>query len=360
LTLGAGLAAAQAQESTNAAPPRQLFVGAITTNDLGNLQVPVCLVAQGDEAAIAFTLRFSTGALAYANYTVPVSDTNAVVVPLETGGTTNAPISATNLTSQVGAGELGFTLTLPPGSHLRAGNRSLVSAEFIPATNAADAIIAAGLALDSPGLTNTGGTNVPVAGVVTPQYMTSVTVTNLADQNGLFMSRLTFANPGSASVAGAWVLVLNLTNDTNGIPITLYNASGTTNDVRYLQLGPLPAGATAELTAEFYVSDRQTVPTPEYEVVVMPLAAPVISTNVAVRLDRQLFTNGVFYVEFLSLTNAVYYVQYASDLNSTNWSTSLPLIIGNGARVQWIDDGPPRTATPPASQTNRFYRVYQQ
>jgi len=363
-------------------PARALYVGAIATNEQGWLQVPVCLVAQGDEAAISFSLRFSTSALAYTNYTVPVSDTNAVVTSLDTGGTTNGPIAATNLTSQASPGQLDFALTLPSGSHLNAGLRTLVSAEFVPSTNAADAIIAAGLALDSPGLTNTAGTNLPVATAVTPQYMSSVTLTNLADQNGLFMSRLTFANPGATAVPGAWVMVLNLTNDSKGQPITLYNASGTTNHVLllqleflggtvvfsvldvaglvpYLQLGPMAAGATAELTAAFYVSDRQTVPTPQYEVVVMPPAAPVVSTNAPVFLDRVLFTNGVFFVEFLS-TNAVYYIQYTDDPSSTNWSTSLPPIIGNGSRVQWIDDGPPRTATPPSSQTNRFYRVYQQ
>jgi hypothetical protein len=58
------------------------------------------------------------------------------------------------------------------------------------------------------------------------------------------------------------------------------------------------------------------------------------------------------------MLNRLYYVQYSSNVNAlaTNPLTALPAVRGTGSRVQWIDNGPPKTVSPPASGT-RFYRV---
>jgi hypothetical protein len=41
----------------------------------------------------------------------------------------------------------------------------------------------------------------------------------------------------------------------------------------------------------------------------------------------------------------------------TNWNISPAIVPSTGSRTQWIDRDPPRTTTPPATQSSRFYRV---
>lgn len=63
----------------------------------------------------------------------------------------------------------------------------------------------------------------------------------------------------------------------------------------------------------------------------------------------------MFLAQFDSLLNRDYNIQYSSDL--LNWRTVYPSISGIGSRIEWADSGPPATATFPASQPTRFYRV---
>ena len=62
-----------------------------------------------------------------------------------------------------------------------------------------------------------------------------------------------------------------------------------------------------------------------------------------------------FLLEFSTVTGRVYYVQYRSNL--VQWKTALPAIEGTGTRVQWIDNGLPKTESAPASTSRRFYRL---
>jgi hypothetical protein len=63
----------------------------------------------------------------------------------------------------------------------------------------------------------------------------------------------------------------------------------------------------------------------------------------------------LFLVEFSTTLGRRYYVQYSSDM--TNWKTALPAVMGTGSRVQWIDNGPPKTESLPSSESSRFYRI---
>jgi hypothetical protein len=71
---------------------------------------------------------------------------------------------------------------------------------------------------------------------------------------------------------------------------------------------------------------------------------------------QELLADGSFLLEFTTLSNRTYYVQYRSDQGGS-WKTSQPAITGNGTRFQWIDSGPPKTESPPASVTLRIYQV---
>jgi len=69
----------------------------------------------------------------------------------------------------------------------------------------------------------------------------------------------------------------------------------------------------------------------------------------------RMLPNGTFLIEFSSVSNSVYYVQYTSDLKT--WRTAQPAIMGNGTRLQWIDNGQPKTVSPPSAEQKRFYRL---
>jgi hypothetical protein len=121
----------------------------------------------------------------------------------------------------------------------------------------------------------------------------------------------------------------------------------------------LPAGATVDLIAEYYVADRRTQPTPVYEAgVANPLVAVYGETGQP-KIERVLFRDQMALVEFNTISNRLYYVQYAPIAAATNWSTALPPLTGTGQRVQWIDNGPPKTDSVPGGTSNRFYRIIQ-
>jgi hypothetical protein len=65
--------------------------------------------------------------------------------------------------------------------------------------------------------------------------------------------------------------------------------------------------------------------------------------------------NQTFLIEFSSITNRVYYIQYTSDFKT--WLTAQPAITGNGTKIQWIDNGQPKTISAPSAQNARFYRL---
>ena len=60
------------------------------------------------------------------------------------------------------------------------------------------------------------------------------------------------------------------------------------------------------------------------------------------------------YLQFPTKAGQTYYVQY-QDVAGPVWKTSPVPLIGTGFILNWLDDGPPSTETPPGPA--RFYRV---
>ena len=111
-----------------------------------------------------------------------------------------------------------------------------------------------------------------------------------------------------------------------------------------------------DLRIEYYVPDFHT-PNP---VLTMEVASPsqpaAPATGTLVSVTRRLtMVDGVCLLEFNSVSNRIYFVEYSSDM--VHWKTAWPSIRGSGNRVQWIDNGPPRTESTPTTATSRCYRV---
>ena len=175
-------------------------------------------------------------------------------------------------------------------------------------------------------------------------------------QSGLFLQTISLINPSGLKMDGLEVLVRGLTNDTLGQPVRLFNATGETNGVPFVYYGPLQPGATAVLTAEYYVADRRTPPVPQYDPMIVPGRRYAAAGGQVFDITAGRFTNGVFILDFQSFAGRTYFIQYVDALGSQSWQTAVPGILGTGSRIQWVDNGPPKTQSSPAGQTNRFYR----
>jgi hypothetical protein len=177
----------------------------------------------------------------------------------------------------------------------------------------------------------------------------------------LFEDDLQVAIPpgGLASGRALRIYFLDLGVDSRGRPIQVYNYTGTTGNVPYMQIhGPLDAGVIP-IHVQYIVLDRTTEPAPRFvvqEVAATIPTAVMIGDPVAVSGDDIAFTDGAIYIKFDTLPGRKYYVQYSEDM--VTWITSFPPVTGNGGSVVWMDNGPPKTISRPGEETSRFYRVF--
>jgi hypothetical protein len=115
------------------------------------------------------------------------------------------------------------------------------------------------------------------------------------------------------------------------------------------------------VTLEFYVTDHITIPRPKYSLFLADPLLPVPPLNASpLTITTNRFVGGNYLVEFSTTLGRLYYIQYAGTMAAlaTNALTVFPAVAGTGSRVQWIDNGPPKTVSPPLANS-RFYRVLQ-
>jgi hypothetical protein len=169
-------------------------------------------------------------------------------------------------------------------------------------------------------------------------------------QTGLLIQQYDVKNTG-AIAAVFRILIKN-------IPTTskVWNAQGKINGVPYIDLpAVLAVGATTRITIEYFSQDRKTVPSPVFELIGAS-GTPVNPEGVTTTLKpRATLSGGNVLLEFNTETGKSYYIQYSSDL--ATWKTALPKVDGTGNRIQWIDNGSPKTESHPSAVSSRFYRI---
>jgi hypothetical protein len=159
-------------------------------------------------------------------------------------------------------------------------------------------------------------------------------------------------------VSGVRVWFYDLGVDSKGYPIRVQNATGTSNGVPYIDYSAsLAPGQSVDLTVEYYIADRKTMPHPHMVVEFLALQSFVVPEGTLLGVTFNM-VEGMGVVEFSTLAGHTYYVQYAEDASGTgSWKTALPPITGTGGIVQWIDNGPPKTECVPSAAPSRFYRA---
>jgi len=195
--------------------------------------------------------------------------------------------------------------------------------------------------------------------VVTPNtnqlVATAVPGQSYNPQTGLMEQTVHLQNIGATStVSSARVVVVGLTN-------FLYNAVGTNSGNPFVVYGlPLGPGETVDLILEYFVPTRLPIADPNfiaYEVPNPGLAAPT-SAPPNITLVTNLAPDRVL-IEFESVPGNGYLILYSDNASFTNALTAQPAVAAQANRVQWIDDGPPKTIIRPGfpGATTRFYRV---
>lgn len=171
-------------------------------------------------------------------------------------------------------------------------------------------------------------------------------------QTGLFEQAVTVNNTGAADASGFFVDISDIPADAavyNGTP----GAAPGTWTIAFDSA--VPAGGSVDILVEYFiptlatpspvVTVRNEAPTPQPD----PTGTPLAITRVL-----NLGSRG-FLIEWNSKPGSTYFVQY-TDSTGKFVTVESPLI-ANANRVQWIDNGPPKTATHPSQASSRIYRI---
>jgi VCBS repeat-containing protein len=170
-------------------------------------------------------------------------------------------------------------------------------------------------------------------------------------QTTLFEQKVRVSNPTPMTLSAVRVSVTGLSEGTR-----VYNASGDVEGVPFVTYNlPLGPGESVELTIEYYALDRRT---PEPQLCAKPVVrpAPIQQDGTPVQIDRTMWlADGTFMIEFSAEPGQTYHIQYCDDMRT--WKTVTPGGTSDANRIQWIDNGQPKTESFPSKDTTRFYRV---
>ena len=180
--------------------------------------------------------------------------------------------------------------------------------------------------------------------------VTSVSPITLNPQTGLFEQTVGVINLGSAVSSASRLQIQGLPED-----VQVYNGSGFTNGIPFVQFNhAIVPGASVNLVVEYYRISRAVFATPAFEAVdTTPVTVTPAGIVIAVDRDVRL-ESGRFLIEFTTIPGRVYAIQYSSNL--TSWVTVIPSVTAPSNKVQWYDDGPPKTESKPTTGS-RFYQI---
>ena len=174
-------------------------------------------------------------------------------------------------------------------------------------------------------------------------------------QQGLLVQRVTVTNNNPIAIAGFRMLI-------GGLPahVEVYNRTGLTPEgIPYIDWGnTLVPGGQVSLVIEFFQPARGTSFNPSYSVVAVLAASPEEPDPAAGGGEPNrlvVLGSGEVMVEFDSVPGGVYAIEYSRNL--TLWHRVQPTVTASANRTQWIDAGPPKTASHPSTEPIRYYRI---
>jgi len=179
-----------------------------------------------------------------------------------------------------------------------------------------------------------------------------VTQLRLNPQTSLYEQRVQVINTTPFVIESFRVIVPTLPAG-----VSLYSRSTTTADGRAAieDQRPLQPNEVRVLVVEYFAPNVQRFAEPSLALEINTsggISTP-IGTNAPV--DRVIAgANNRTYVEFATQTGRTYFVQYRDAANGI-WQTSPVAVNGTGTTIHWLDEGMPKTLTPPTAA--REYRL---
>ena len=209
--------------------------------------------------------------------------------------------------------------------------------------------------------TNTAN-NFASTNIIVTNYLpgTLVALTNSIQSTnfvtGLLEQSITVSNAGLSSVPAARIVVTGLTN-------RLFNAVGTNTGNPFVYYSaPLAAGQSVGLLLQYFPRKSFPFTNSQLGAFAVPLPAwtpPAATkgTNVISRIVE--LANGNMLIEWPSTLGRTYTVVYSDNVSFSNAMIAPPSIVAPANDMEWIDYGPPTTASAPTNSNVRFYRVIQ-
>ena len=261
---------------------------------------------------------------------------------VHTGIQTNNLIDWSAINSLAAGSQTNFTITVTPenpGIYAHAASATSSTHDPDPGNNSM-----------------TGSLSQISVEVVAADYALFSGTAALNPVSGLFEQHVSVTNTMTVSAPAFRLDVVGLRPG-----VTLWNATGTTNGLPYVQVDtPLDPDNWVELTLEYYVPDWQ--PFTNAFNVAWALASDYVAVSGAgarigdSKMDSTDPDNERFIFEFASIPGESYTILYSDDL--TTWYEARPPVVAGSSRTQWYDDGPPKTRTDPPP-SGRFYKVIQ-
>ena len=245
-----------------------------------------------------------------------------------------------------------FTVTAAPVGPLLPASSTTFTVQFAP--------LVPGLGVKTAALhlaSNDGDENpfdLTLTGTGTGAFVTLVSPVTLNPQTGMFEQRVQVTNSSAGPLAAIRLLITGLPAD-----VQVRNASGTNgSSIPFVQHNfPVVAFTAVDFLIEYFRPSRVPFATPTF-VTEVTTATPATATGPILEIARNVqLASGRFLIDFIAVPGSRYAVQYSSDL--ITWKTASPTIPSPDDRVQWYDDGPPKTESLPGSIGSRFYRVIQ-
>jgi hypothetical protein len=172
----------------------------------------------------------------------------------------------------------------------------------------------------------------------------------------LYQQSVLFTNLTGEVLTAVRVGVLGLPNY-----VSLYNATGTSNGVPYVEYDQsIGTNGGVLFLLEYYDQTRQEFVSTNFQAIVVSAATNPAPAGTTLQLDRVAFVSeGQLTIEFATTPGKTYVVQYSDSLDNPQWISSWPPIKAVANKTQWIDAGPPKTASVPGTNGQRYYRVIQ-
>lgn len=175
-------------------------------------------------------------------------------------------------------------------------------------------------------------------------------------QSGLFEQSLKITNSGARAIGGFRIEIRGLPE---GFSVRGAEAPAAGEPWVLVFHQPVAAGAAVEVKIEYF-STRRGGADLSPQIAVIQIAQPgavAAPEGRMFQIDRMLrLEDGSMLLEWDATPGRRYGVEYANG-DTMEWKRSPVIVTAATARLQWIDQGPPKTESHPSTVPMRFYRV---